>query len=173
MTRDQLIGALLTVQGSRENFEKLLKRVGYEPPQKTVMDSVNELYSDGLLDYMNEMMKPVLVVDYVQSNFDLARFFNVNDWSDVMRLVHFQPCALVGQSKPVDLRDTHDVRYESTICTYVDVNGYVFNLEVRTYAVRVNGSTFSLTVRQPCEESRLRLNFIEEFFGNRYLGFWD
>ncbi|MBD5584306.1 MAG: hypothetical protein HDQ88_04435 [Clostridia bacterium] len=169
MEKGQLMSALLTVQSSAANFAKLGPDFGPMP----AMTSACELYSDGLLEYLNKNMRPMPVVDFFQGTFSFADFFDTEGWDHVVRPLHARPCVLVGRSKPIECRNLNDIEYESFVGTYVDEEGYVFNAEVRQYCLKLNGEFTHLVTRHGCADAVLRLDVVEEFFPEKYSGFWS
>lgn len=170
MMKDQLMQALMVIQSCPENFEKLTKKYGFSYPQQVVLKSSEELYSYDLMQYLHDNMSLLPTVDYSFHGFDYKNLYQ--DWDDTVRYAHFVPCCMIGRSKPLDQHEVRDVGYECYVGTFIDSNGYVFNVEIREYVFELNNIVNKLVLRQTCNDSLLRLNLMEQFFDDSYVGFW-
>lgn len=172
MVKEQLIQALLTIQSCRANFSRLVASSDIRTtPQTVVMTSVMDLYSDDLLEYINKNLQSLPSVDFFNGTFNFADFFGL--WPESVSKLGRNPCVLVGRSGPICDKKVPDVSYESFIGTYIDSTGFVFNAEVRQYSFKVGYEFSNLVTRVPCGGEVFRLDEVEQFFPERYMGFWN
>lgn len=181
LTKEQLLKALVEIQLSEANMDVLLSMDGYEFPdgreQEAAEKCASELYSDRLLEHLNDSMKPVYaadtdMVDGPLSDTVMSEEAQAGHGIEFIPKVWPKPAVCVGSTFDGGGCFSGYTNY-GEFFTYVDIDGGVF--VTRCLSIYDNEDVVILRAQVLVEDGKdeYSLDGLKEFLPEEFKDFWD
>ncbi len=199
LTEEALRSALREIMGYKVNKELLYDigvQAGIERDDDKLLDwAVDQIYSDELLDYLNDKLRFKKVCSIVEElddeNIDTGDFINTYEaelatcypehyFAEIMPNVYNERLVYVGYDAMDDMGYGNSILYNNRICTYISETGKVVFLDVYSHSSYISDNKTWAVYRKkisPKDIARRELtpflDGIKDYLPDGFDDYWD